>query len=143
MADKILVVDDDPDMLTVLRWALSPVAEILEACEGRGALRLIEEEAPALILLDVAMPGMSGIEVLRRARELDPTAIIVMLTGLCDIDLAKESLDCGARAYVTKPFEDSYLRNEVRRLLETSHKKPPSDDSDPGDSGRPWRVRQG
>lgn len=142
MADKILIVDDDPDMLTVLRWALSPVADILEACEGRGALRLVEDERPRLILLDVAMPGMSGLEVLRRVRVLDPTAIVLMLTGLCDIDVAKEALDCGARAYVTKPFDDSYLRGEVRRLLEITRKKPPSDDSD-SDSGRPWRVRQG
>jgi len=142
MADKILIVDDDPDMLTVLRWALSPIGDVLEACEGRGALRLVEEEKPRLILLDVSMPGMSGIEVLRRARELDPTAIVVMLTGLCDIEVAKEALDLGARAYVTKPFDDSYLRNEVRRLIEITRKKPPSDDSD-SDSGRPWRVRQG
>jgi DNA-binding response OmpR family regulator len=144
MADKILIVDDDPDMLMVLRWALSPVGDLLEACEGRGALRLIAEERPRLILLDVAMPGMSGIEVLRRAREIDPTAIIVMLTGLCDIEIAKEALDGGARAYVTKPFDDAYLRNEVRRLLEITRKKPPTGDSDSdGDSGRPWRVRGG
>ena len=143
MADKILIVDDDPDMLTVLRWALSPVADLLEAGEGRGALRLIEEERPRLILLDVAMPGMSGIEVLRRARELDPTAIIIMLTGLCDIAVAKEALDCGARAYVSKPFDDSYLRNEVRRLLEITRKKPPAPGDPEADSGRPWRVRGG
>lgn len=142
MADKILIVDDDPDMLTVLRWALSPVGDILEACEGRGALRLVETERPRLILLDVAMPGMSGIEVLRRARELDPTAIIVMLTGLCDIEIAKEALDCGARAYVTKPFDDAYLRGEVRRLLEITRKKPPSEEAE-ADSGCPWRVREG
>ena len=142
MADKILIVDDDPDMLTVLRWALSPVGDVLEACEGRAALRLVGEEQPRLILLDVAMPGMSGIEVLREIRRLDPTAIIVMLTGLCDISVAKEALDCGARAYVTKPFDDSYLRGEVRRLLEITRKKPPSGDSD-ADSGRPWRVRGG
>lgn len=142
MADKILIVDDDPDMLTVLRWALAPVGEVLEACEGLGALRLVEDERPRLILLDVAMPGMSGIEVLRQVRRLDPTAVIVMLTGLCDISVAKEALDCGARAYVTKPFDDSYLRGEVQRLLEITRKKSPAADAE-ADSGRPWRVRGG
>lgn len=138
MPDKILIVDDDPDMLQVLRWALSPVGDVLEACEGRAALRLIKSDKPRLVLLDVAMPGLSGIDVLKAARVLDPSAIIVMLTGLCDISIAKEALDCGARAYITKPFDDQYLRGEVERLLETCKKS----DGDAGAaSGRPWRVR--
>lgn len=140
MAEKILIVDDDPDMLTVLRWALAAVGEVLEACEGRAALRLVENEKPRLILLDVAMPGMGGIEVLRAARLLDPTIIIVMLTGLCDIGVAKEALDCGARAYVTKPFDGNYLRAEVQRLLETAKPQAAAEAED--ESGRPWRVRQ-
>ena len=143
MADKILIVDDDPDMLTVLRWALSRVGDVLEAGEGRAALRLVRDEKPRLILLDVAMPGMSGIEVLKEARALDPTAIVVMLTGLCDIAIAKEALDCGARAYITKPFDDNYLCGEVQRLLEGARKKPEGAAADEeGESGRPWRVRQ-
>lgn len=143
MAEKILIVDDDPDMLTVLRWALSPVGDVLEACEGREALRQIKDERPRLILLDVAMPGMGGIEVLKAARLIDPNAIIVMLTGLCDIAIAKESLDCGARAYITKPFDDAYLRGEVERLLESSRKKPAAGANEAeAESGRPWRVRQ-
>lgn len=141
MAEKILIVDDDPDMLTVLRWALSSIGDVLEACEGRAALRLVSEAKPRLILLDVAMPGMGGIEVLKAARLIDPTAIVVMLTGLCDIAVAKEALDCGARAYVTKPFDDAYLRAEVKRLLEAAKKKPAADAE--AESGRPWRVRQG
>jgi DNA-binding response OmpR family regulator len=143
MAEKILIVDDDPDMLTVLRWALSPIGEVLEAKEGWSALRLIQEEKPRLILLDVAMPGMSGIEVLKEARRIDPTAIIVMLTGLCDIEIAKESLDSGARAYITKPFDDGYLRGEVERLLECACKKSGAAAAEAESaSGRPWRVRE-
>ena len=141
MAEKILIVDDDPDMLTVLRWALASVGEVMVAREGRAALRLVAEERPRLILLDVAMPGMGGIEVLQAVRLLDPTIIVVMLTGQCDIGVAKEALDCGARTYVTKPFDDNYLRGEVKRLLETSGKKTAAADSET-ESGRPWRVRQ-
>jgi DNA-binding response OmpR family regulator len=143
MPEKILVVDDDPDMLQILQWTLASVGDVLSAAEGGTALRLVEDEKPRLILLDVAMPGMSGIEVLRAAHGLDPTAIIVMLTGLCDIAIAKEALDCGARAYITKPFDDGYLRGEVERLLEGGGSKPPPDSGDGGASGRPWRVRQG
>jgi DNA-binding NtrC family response regulator len=134
MPHKILLVDDDPDMLQVLRWALAPIGGLLEASSGRAALRLIKEHRPRLILLDVAMPGMDGIEVLKRARAIHPTAIFVMLTGLTDIAIAKEALDGGACAYITKPFDDQYLCGEVRRLLEKPDKKSEAA------SGRPWRV---
>jgi DNA-binding response OmpR family regulator len=133
--DKILVVDDDPDMLEVLRWALSPIGGVLEAADGRTALRLLKSERPRLILLDVAMPGMDGIEVLKRVRAFDPKVIVVMLTGLCDIEVAKEALDNGARAYITKPFDDRALCEEVERLLERGDKKTAAA------AGCPWRVR--
>jgi putative two-component system response regulator len=133
MPEKILVVDDDPDMLRVLRWVLSPLGGFLEASCGRTALRLIKAEKPRLILLDVMMPEMSGLEVLRAARAINRSAIIVMITGLCDIEVAKEALDNGARAYITKPFDERYLRAEVERLLEPGDKK--------AASGRPWRVQ--
>jgi CheY-like chemotaxis protein len=135
MPDKILLVDDDPDIMLVLRWALAPAGELLEASDGRTALRLIKAHHPRLILLDVTMPEMDGLEVLRRAREIDPKAIIVMLTGMMDIAVAKEALDSGARAYVTKPFDDQALCDEVRRLLEPPEKRPSETVS-----GRPWRV---
>jgi DNA-binding NtrC family response regulator len=134
MSEKILVVDDDPDMLQALRWALAPIGGLLQASSGRAALRLVEAERPRLILLDVAMPGMGGISVLKAARALDPHVIIVMLTGQCDIDIAKDALDNGARAYITKPFDDQYLCAEVRRLLETRDEKADAV------AGRPWRV---
>jgi DNA-binding response OmpR family regulator len=134
MPQKILLVDDDPDMLQVLRWALAPIGGLLEASCGRAALRLIKTQRPKLILLDVSMPGMDGIEVLKAARLLDPSLIIVMLTGQSDIAIAKEALDCGARAYITKPFDEKFLCAEVERLLE----KP--DEKSARSSGRPWRV---
>ena len=140
MPDKILIVDDDPDMLEVLRWALSPIASVLEASDGRAALRLIKSQRPHLILLDVTMPGMDGIEVLKRVRAFDNKVIIVMLTGLCDIEVAKEALDNGARAYITKPFDDRDLCAEVARLLEKGDKK---GGSGAAAAGAPWRVRPG
>ncbi|HEX4048586.1 MAG TPA: response regulator [Elusimicrobiota bacterium] len=129
--------DDDRDMLRVLRWALSPAGVILEAADGAAALRLLKAKRPRLILLDVTMPGMSGLDVLKAARAFDPNVIVVMLTGLSDIDVAKEALDNGARAYITKPFDDRSLCDEIQRLLRAGSEKAPAD------SGRPWRVAQG
>jgi DNA-binding response OmpR family regulator len=134
MPQKILIVDDDPDMLQVLRWALAPVGVLLEAADGRTALRLFKAHRPRLVLLDVAMPGMDGIEALKRMRALDPNIIVVMLTGISDIAVAKEALDNGACAYITKPFDDQFLCAEVQRLLEKHEGKSEAA------SGRPWRV---
>lgn len=133
MPEKILLVDDDKDMLRVLRWALATAGVILEAEDGPSALRLIKSKHPRLVLLDVTMPGMSGLDVLKAARAIDPSMIVVMLTGTCDIDVAKEALDNGARAYITKPFDDRSLCADVERLLQTRGGKA-------ADSGRPWRV---
>jgi DNA-binding NtrC family response regulator len=134
MPQKILIVDDDLDMLQVLRWSLAPLGGLLEASDGRAALRLVKSERPRLILLDVTMPGMGGIEVLKAARAIDPNVIVVMLTGQNDIAVAKEALDNGACAYITKPFDDQFLCAEVQRLLEKRDEK-----SDAA-TGRPWRV---
>jgi DNA-binding response OmpR family regulator len=137
MPDKILIVDDEPDMLQILRWALSPVGAVISASNGRDALRLLAGERPRLLLLDVAMPGMGGIELCAAARALDPNVIVVMLTGICDIEVAKEALDRGACAYITKPFDDEFLRGEVERLLDRGKKGKAA-----ADSGRPWRVAE-
>jgi DNA-binding NtrC family response regulator len=136
MSEKILIVDDDTDMRLILRAALAPIGGLLEAANGRDALRLIRAEKPRLVLLDVVMPEMDGIETLAAARRIDPNIIVVMLTGQSDISMAKKALDAGARAYVTKPFDEVYLRAEVRRLLEGDEARDPEDAS-----GRPWRVR--
>jgi len=134
MPRKILVVDDDADLRLVLSTALAVLAVVSTAADGREGLRLLAAEKPMLLLLDVAMPGMSGIEVLAAARDIDPNLIVVMLTGESDLAIAKKTLEMGARTYVTKPFEMDVVYGEVARLLdETSRPRPSA-------NGRPWRV---
>ena len=131
----LLVVDDDPEMLLLLRRSLAAFGGHLEASNGMDALRLIRAKRPRLMLLDVSMPGMDGIETLREARLIDPSIIVMMLTGEYDIATAKRALDGGASAYITKPCDEVYLRAEVRRLLETDGPR-----SSAAESVRPWRV---
>jgi len=134
MPRKILVVDDDADLRLVLSAALAVLAVVSTAADGGEGLRLLAAEKPMLLLLDVAMPGMSGIEVLAAARDIDPNLIVVMLTGESDLAIAKKTLEMGARTYVTKPFEMDVVYGEVARLLdETSRPRPSA-------NGRPWRV---
>ena len=80
------------------------------------------------------MPGMTGIEVLRSARAGRSALPVLMLTAQADLELARQALDLGASAYITKPFDFGELRGEVRRLLEG----PSREDKD--HDYRPWRV---
>ena len=128
---KILIVDDEEDMRRMLRGVLNPVCEIIEASNGLDALCLLQREKPRLLLLDMALPEIGGLEVLSAALRIAPTTLVVMLTGDGDIESAVTALERGARAYITKPFDPAYLCREVARLLE-----PPMKAGD-----QPWRVR--
>jgi DNA-binding response OmpR family regulator len=134
---KILIVDDDADMRQILLCALEPLADVSSAADGREGLRLLKAERPKLLLLDVAMPEMDGIEVLASARAFDPNLVVVMLTAESDLAVAKRTLDLGARTYVTKPFAIDVVYGEVRRLLDemTRGRAAPPD--------RPWRMATG
>jgi YesN/AraC family two-component response regulator len=133
MTRKVLIVDDEEDIRRVLRWVLGSIGAVLEAANGPDALKLIAEEKPGLVLLDVAMPEMGGLEVLAAARALDPRVVVVMLTGLEDLEIAKRALDGGAKSYITKPFEAEALRDEIKRALDPDFEKTEK-------SGRPWKV---
>ena len=119
-------------MRRTLVLLLEKTYKLAVADSGAQALRYLMTARPRLVLLDVTMPEMSGIEVLRRARSLDQTLQIVMVTSRQELEIAKSALDLGAVAYVTKPFDARDIRAEVARLLA------PKIDDDGG--GRPWRV---
>ena len=130
MPAKILIVDDNADVRIALSAVLRHAFVVLEAPDGEKALALIAKEKPRLVLLDVSMPGLGGLEVLARARAHDPSLLVLMLTSRQDVDLAVRALTLGAAEYVTKPFDADYIRAEVENLL-----RPPSKSA--GDP--PWR----
>lgn len=135
MARTILVCDDDPELRKLLALLLGGYGEILQAADGEEALRLIESRRPDLVLLDMTMPGLSGLQTLRRSRESHPEVAAVMLTGRQQLGLARRALALGARSYITKPFDPEQVKAEVDRILAPSGKKAGTDPS-----GRPWRV---
>jgi len=103
---KILIVDDEYSVVDALREYLSLRGyEVVGAGRGEEALALVPQERPALMLLDIRLPGMSGMEVLRKARGLDPQLQIIMITGLDDAELRKEALGLGAAAFAFKPLD--------------------------------------
>ena len=117
MAERVLVVDDEAQITRVLRTALSAQGyDVRAANDPEEALRLFEEWSPDLIVTDLMMPGMSGVELCREIRAIASTPIIVL--SVREQEGAKvAALDAGADDYVTKPFSPRELQARVRALL--------------------------
>ena len=120
MSQKVLIADDEPNILISLEFLMKREGlQVLLARDGVEALALIRSERPALVLLDVMMPGKSGIEVCQavRADETLAGTLILMLTAKGrDTDVAK-GLGVGADGYITKPFSTRELAQRVREML--------------------------
>ena len=114
----ILVVDDDPAVTSVLRRGLAFEGYRVEtAASGAEALRLARDRPPSLVILDVMMPGMDGLEVCRRLREADRSLPILLLTAKDAPTDQVAGLEIGADDYVTKPFNFDVLLARVKALL--------------------------
>ncbi len=119
MSTSILLVDDDGNLLVLLTrfferrgWTVS------RASTGAGALEQFAVERPDVVLLDLNLPDTSGLPVLQRLREQDADVAIVMLTGHGDVEMAVETMRCGAENFLTKPFELEHLAAAVERAAE-------------------------
>src|SRR5438094_7308692 len=122
---RILIVDDDPQIRRVLRMALVAQGyEILDARNGEEALEKLRDEKTDLIILDVNMPGMSGLETCRSIRSTSDIRIIMLTVRDAEADKV-EALDAGADDYMTKPFGSPELlariRAALRRLPQTTN----------------------
>jgi len=116
---RILVVDDERFFREAIREILAEEGlECVEVESGEQALSLALEESVGVVVLDIRLPGMDGIEVLRRLRELRPELRVVMLSASTDQDLVLEALRLGACDYLAKPLHDEELRLTVRRAAE-------------------------
>lgn len=118
MAITVMVVDDDEKITALLRRSLTYEGyRVVEAGDGRSALELAEETSPDLIILDIMLPGISGIEVCRRLREEGNKVPVLMLTAKDEVSDRVQGLDSGADDYLVKPFALEELLARVRALL--------------------------
>lgn len=122
--NKILVVDDEH----LIRWSLEQNLkkqgyDVVTAGNGEDALRIAREEQPDLVLLDIQLPGISGIEVLEKLKELDEEILVIMVTAHGGLDIAVNAMRLGAYDYVSKPFNLDELSIIIRKSLETSDLK--------------------
>ena len=117
---SVLIVDDEPFIRKLVATTLEDVAgfELLEASDGDEALALAREETPAIVLLDIDMPGMDGLEACRRLREESGTAstTIVMLTAAAGEEAERAAEEAGADLFLTKPFSPLELLRLVHDL---------------------------
>jgi signal transduction histidine kinase len=118
-AETILIVDDDEDFLQYLRSALKPLAcEVLSAATGAAACRLVEHKRFCMVLADLRLPDMSGLDVLAAGRKTDPTTVGIIVTAHGSVDSALEALREGAYDYLNKPVHPEAVLAAARRGME-------------------------
>ena len=117
---RVLVVDDEAGVRESLRMLLHGECEVATAESADAALARVGEAMPDLILLDLVMPGRSGLELLEELRQLDDPPPVIVLTATKTVTTAVEAMKLGAADYVTKPFEVDALRIKIRHHLEHS-----------------------
>ena len=113
---KVLVIDDERAILEMLELSLSSEGyDVLTAENGEKALEIFEQQGPRLVLTDIKMPGIDGIEVLKRIKAMDENAEVIVITGHGDMDTAVRALQSGASDFVTKPVRDEVLMLALER----------------------------
>jgi CheY-like chemotaxis protein len=123
MPKKILAIDDENDVLLIIKTALSGEGyDVITASNGFDGLALAEDQRPALILLDLRMPEMDGMEVLEQLRESEKTMDIpvIILTGISVKQKIREALDRGITYYIVKPFECQDLVSKIHLAIKNS-----------------------
>ena len=122
--NKILAIDDEPNIRRLIENEFELEGfEVSTAKDGEEGLSLFDKQVFDIVLLDVKLPRMSGIEVLRRLKQKSPSTEVLMITGYGDIKTAVESLKLGAREYITKPFKLDELLTLVKELIPEYPKK--------------------
>jgi two-component system, NtrC family, response regulator PilR len=115
----ILIVDDEPNIIEILEMVLQDEGmKVIKSASGREALTVLQEQEIDLVISDIRMPDLSGVELLRQARQSAPETVFIMITAFASTETAIEALQHGAYDYITKPFRMEELRAIIRGALE-------------------------
>lgn len=118
MAEKILIVDDQYGIRILLTEVLQKEGyTTFQAANGFQAIDITKEQAPDLVLLDMKIPGMDGIEILKRLKQHDETIKVIIMTAYCELDMIQEAKDLGALTHFAKPFDIDEIRKVVREYI--------------------------
>lgn len=120
---EILIIDDNRDLLEALAGVLGDEGySVITACNGVEGIKRTAESAPDLIILDLKMPEMDGIETLRRIRKTDAHVIVIILTAYGSAETAREGMDLNVHEYVSKPFNIEVVKSVVKEALASRRK---------------------
>ncbi len=121
---SILIVDDERVLRNLFKKTLTEEGyNVLVAENGEKAIDAVKKDEPDLVLLDIRMPGIGGMDVLRRLKAIKRNLVVVILTGYGTIDSARMAMMLGAYDYVTKPFNLGYLKAVIKDALKSAVKK--------------------
>jgi len=116
---KLMIVDDEPHLRSSLTfWFKEEGYDVLSAGSGREALATLAREAPQILLVDIKMPGMDGLEVLRKVRETSPETTVIIMTAYASVETAIQALKDGAYDYIVKPFDPEAISRLVKKAAE-------------------------
>ena len=119
---KILIVDDDEMQLRMLRLLFAQEGyDVLATADGPQGITIFKEQRPDLVLLDIGLPSVSGIEVLTKMREIDSAAKVIIITGYVSIESAVLAMRSGALDYVRKPVDVKELLKKIESALRVRH----------------------
>ncbi len=119
MPERVLVVEDDPSMLEACAEILRGAGhEVLQAASGEAARAVVRRTPVDVVVVDLRMPDLGGLEVLRAAKETDPDTVVVLITAFPTVETAVEAMKVGASDYLVKPFSSDQLLTVVRLGLE-------------------------
>ena len=118
MSEKVLIVDDQYGIRILLNEVLQKEGyDTYQAANGLQALEVVQENVPDLILLDMKIPGMDGIEILKRVKALYPDMKVIIMTAYGELDMIQEAMDLGAITHFAKPFDIVDIREAVKKYL--------------------------
>jgi DNA-binding NtrC family response regulator len=115
---RLLIVDDEPLIIEVLSEHFKAAYDIETATNGADALTAVLRARPDAVLLDINMPRMNGVEVLKDIKKIDETIAVIMVTANEQVSLAADALKTGAFGYVPKPFDFRYLDHMLAAIFE-------------------------
>ncbi|MDZ7344962.1 MAG: sigma 54-interacting transcriptional regulator, partial [candidate division KSB1 bacterium] len=118
--EKVLLVDDEPAVLTALQTLLDQAYALVTVESGGAAWQILQEEEFPVAVVDLALPDLNGLELLRRLRDQDLATELIMVTGYATIDSAVEAMRLGAYDYLTKPVEGARLKEIIAKAIEKS-----------------------
>ena len=133
---RVLVIDDDPNLRRTLSDILKAKGyEAHSAKDGAEGLALLERHQVSVALVDLQLPGISGLELLARIRSDYPSTEVIILTGNSELEMAEKAIQLGAVNYITKPFEPALLREVVLSSLRGAEGGKKAGD-------RPWQLKE-